>query len=77
MLMVEQKGVDMSDPLHALAALPMGKRPCTHCTGGWAGHRAGIDRCGEEKVSRAYRSSNLERLTRTESLYRRYPGPRL
>jgi hypothetical protein len=29
--------------LHAPAALPPGKRPGTHCIGGWVGPRAGLD----------------------------------
>ena len=32
---------------HAPAALPPGKRPGTHCTGGWVGPRAGMDGCGK------------------------------
>jgi hypothetical protein len=32
---------------HAPAALPTGKRPGTHCTGGWVGPRAGLDGCGK------------------------------
>ena len=30
---------------HALAALPPGQRPGTHCIGGWVGHRTGLDGC--------------------------------
>jgi hypothetical protein len=30
---------------HAPAALPPGKRPGTHCTGGCVGPRASLDRC--------------------------------
>jgi len=30
---------------HAPAALPMGKRPSTHCAGGWVVSRASLDRC--------------------------------
>ena len=30
---------------HAPAALPPGKRPGTHCTGGWVGPRTGLDGC--------------------------------
>jgi hypothetical protein len=30
---------------HATAALPPGKRPGTHCTGGLVGSRAGLNRC--------------------------------
>jgi len=26
-----------------------GKRPGTHCTGGWVGPRAGLDRCGKSR----------------------------
>ena len=40
--------------LHALAALPPGKRPGTHCIGGWVGPRASLD--GREK-SRPHRDS--------------------
>ena len=49
--------------LHAPAALPPGKRPGTHCIGGWVGPRAGLDGCGK---SRPYR----DRPARSESLYR-------
>jgi hypothetical protein len=31
--------------LHAPAALPPGNRLCTHCIGGWVGHRADLDGC--------------------------------
>jgi hypothetical protein len=31
---------------HASAALYPQERPGTHCTGGWVGSRAGLDRCG-------------------------------
>jgi hypothetical protein len=34
---------------HAPAALPLGKRPSTHCIGGWVGPRAGLD--GLRKIS--------------------------
>jgi hypothetical protein len=32
---------------HALAALYSRERPSTHCTGGWVGPRADLDRCGK------------------------------
>jgi hypothetical protein len=35
---------------HARAALPPGERPCTHCTGGWVGPRAGLDVCGKSRL---------------------------
>ena len=28
---------------HAPAALPLGRRPGNHCTGGWVGTRAGLE----------------------------------
>jgi hypothetical protein len=34
---------------HALAALHPGKRPSTHCTGGWVGPKAGLDGCGKSR----------------------------
>jgi hypothetical protein len=47
---------------HSLAALPLGKRPGTHCTGGWVGLRVSLDRCGK---SRPHRDS----ITRLSSPY--------
>jgi hypothetical protein len=41
---------------HAPAVLPPGKRPGTHCIGGWVGSRAGLDGCG---ISRPQRDSIL------------------
>jgi len=37
----------VGDQRLALAALPSGKRPGTHCTGGWVGPRAGLDGWGK------------------------------
>jgi hypothetical protein len=37
---------------HASAALPLGKRPGTHCIGGWVGLRAGMDGCGKSRPHR-------------------------
>ena len=34
---------------HAQAALSLGKRPGTHCIGGWVGPRAGLDGCGKSR----------------------------
>jgi hypothetical protein len=34
---------------HAPAALPLGKRPSTHCIGGWVGPRASLDRCRKSR----------------------------
>jgi hypothetical protein len=45
---------------HAPAALPPGKGPSTHCTGGWVGPRAGL--VGYEK-SRPHRNDNDNKTT--------------
>ena len=37
---------------HAPATLLPGKRPGTHCTGGWVGPRAGLDGCGKSLPQR-------------------------
>ena len=34
---------------HAPAGLYPRERPGTHCTGGWVGPRAGLDRCGKSR----------------------------
>ena len=60
---------------HASAVLPSfpGKRPGTHCTGGWLCRRALLEECGE---SRPNRDSLPESSTRSVSLYRQsYRGP--
>jgi len=36
-------------PRHAPAALPLGKRADTHCTGGWVGLRTSLDGCGKSR----------------------------
>ena len=35
--------------IHAPAALPPGKRPGTHCIGGWVGPRASLDSCKKSR----------------------------
>jgi hypothetical protein len=58
---------------HPPAALPPGKRNGTHCTGGWVGSTAGLDKCGKSPPT-GIRSP--DRPARSESLYRLiYPGP--
>ena len=37
---------------HALAALTLGNIRSTHCTGGWVGLSAGLDRCGKPLTHR-------------------------
>jgi len=34
---------------HAPAVLRPGKKPGTHCIGGWVGPRAGLDECGKSR----------------------------
>jgi hypothetical protein len=51
------------------------ERPGTHCTGGWVGPGAGLDRCGKS-LPTGIRSPHLP--ARSEPLYRlRHPGSRL
>ena len=58
---------------HAPAALYLRERPCTHCTGGWVGPRAGLDRCGK---SRPPGIRSPDRPARSQSLYQlSYPAP--
>jgi len=58
---------------HAPAALAPGKRPGTHCIGGWVGPMAGLDGCGK---SRLIGIRSPSRPVRSESLYRlSHPGP--
>jgi hypothetical protein len=37
---------------HAPAALYPRERPGSHCTGGWVGPRAGLDKCGKSRLHR-------------------------
>jgi hypothetical protein len=41
--------MEVGGQYHALATLPLGKRPGTHWTGGWVGLRAGLDSCGKSR----------------------------
>ena len=57
---------------HAPAAPYPRERPGTHCTGGWVGLRAGLDRCGKSCPTRI---RSPDRPARRQSLYRlRYPA---
>ena len=59
---------------HTLAALPSGKRPGSHSTGGYVGPRADMDGCGKYPLM-GIRSP--DRPVRSKSLYRlSYPRPR-
>jgi hypothetical protein len=49
-------------------ALPRGRRPGTHRTGGWVGSWAGLDGCGKSRPSTGIRSPDLPALS--ESLHR-------
>jgi hypothetical protein len=59
--------------LHAPVALPPGKRPGTHCIGGWFGPRAGLTAAKNLAPTRIL---SPDRPARSEWLYRlSYPGP--
>ena len=58
---------------HAPAALPPGKIPVIHCTGGWVGPRTELDKYRKSRPHRGVRTP--DRRARSKSLYRlRYPG---
>ena len=58
---------------HTLAALSMGKRPGTHCIGGWVGHRPVWTGAENLALTRIW---SPDRPARSESLYRlSYRGP--
>jgi hypothetical protein len=42
----------ISGQQHTPAVLYFRERPGTHCTGGWVGPRAGLDRCGKSRPHR-------------------------
>jgi len=44
----------VGDQCHALATLPPGEGPTTHCIGCWMGHRASLEGC---RKSRSHRDS--------------------
>jgi hypothetical protein len=57
---------------HASAAFYPRERPGTHCTGGWVGPKAGLDRCGK---SRPTGIRSPDHPARNQSLYRlSYPA---
>jgi hypothetical protein len=59
---------------HTPAALAPGKRPSTHCIGGWVGPRTGLTGSGKSCPPNGIRSP--DRPARSELLYRlSYPGP--
>ena len=60
---------------HAPAALYPREKPGTHCTGGWVGPRAGLDRRGKSAPPTGIRSPDCP--ARSQSLYRlSYPAHR-
>jgi hypothetical protein len=66
----------VSGQRHAAAALYPRERPGTHCTGGWVGLRAGLDRCGKSRPPNRIRSP--DRPACSQSLYRlSYPAHKL
>ena len=46
---MEQAVDGVGGECHTLAALPLGKRPGTNCTGGWVGPGASLDRCRKSR----------------------------
>ena len=40
---------------------PSRKRPCTHYTGGWVGHRVGLDACGKSRPPPGFDPRSFQR----------------
>jgi hypothetical protein len=53
----------VGDQRQSPAALPPGKRLGTHCTGGWVGPRAGLDRCACTRGTTNYMTIKHENRT--------------
>jgi hypothetical protein len=45
---------------HAPVALPLGKRPGTHCIAGWVGPRASVDSCGKSRPPPGFNPQTLQ-----------------
>jgi hypothetical protein len=54
---------------HAPSALSLGKRPVTHCTGGWVGLGVVLDGCGKS-APLSYEFQNLYPPAHSETSYR-------
>jgi hypothetical protein len=59
----------VSGQRHAPAALYPREKDPTHYTGGWVGHRAGLDAGTRRKILCPCRGSNPGRPVRSQSLY--------
>ena len=53
----------VGDQCPALAALPPGKRPGTHCTGRWVDPRAGLDKYEKSSPSPGFDSRTTQHVT--------------
>ena len=53
--------MEVGDQHHVPAALPPGKRPGTHCTGGWVGPRASLEGCRKSCPPSGFDLSNVRR----------------
>ena len=63
----------MSGQLHAPAALYPRERPGTHCTEGWVGPTAGLNRCGKSRPQPRFDPRTVQPVA--QSLYRlSYPA---
>ena len=57
----------MGGQRHAPAALPPGKRPFTHCIGGWVDPKAGLDGYGKSRPKRDPTPEPSRPMTRTKT----------
>jgi hypothetical protein len=49
LLCFQTSALEVRGQRHALATFYTRERLSTHCTGGWVGPRAGLDRCGKTR----------------------------
>jgi hypothetical protein len=63
--------MEVSDQLHAPAALAQGRSPCTHSIGGWVGPTAGLDIVSKNsQPPPGIETRSSDRPARSQSLYR-------
>ena len=62
---------------HAPAAIYPRERPGTHCTGGWVGLRAGLDRCGKSRPPPGFDPRTVQPVASLYTDYATRPIPKM
>jgi hypothetical protein len=63
----------MRGQCHAPATFYPRERPCTHCTGGWVGPRAGLDRCGKSHLPPDFHTWTIQHVAIRYTDYATWP----